>query len=139
MVELPANYWAFIPGPSAIHDPPESSVDLQEVATYPPDTVAEAFLGFPGFRLLHDADPSWRQWRAGWERGRSFLVVEMTLFETTPIAWGGSGVSGYCALEELLALWQALREQFSAMWLHNSQCEIHTPESFMRLMTGRAD
>jgi hypothetical protein len=139
MIQLPDNYWAFVPGPSEIQDPPESSVDLQEVAMYPPDTVAQAFLGYPGFMLLHDAVPSWWQWRAGWERGRSSLVVEMTLFETDPIAWGGSGVSGYCTLEELLALWHALREQFSAMWLHNGDCEIHTPESFMRLMTGGAD
>ena len=139
MIQLPDNYWAFVPGPLAIHDPPESSVDLQEVAMYPPDTVAQAFLGYPGFSLLHDADPSWWQWRAGWERGRSFLVVKMTLFETDPIAWGGSGVSGYCELDELLALWRTLSSQFPAMWLHNGDCEIHTPDSFLRLMNSRAD
>jgi len=135
MIQLAEQDWVFIPGPSEIPDPPASSLDWDEIATYPPQAIAQAFLAYPGFSLVHDANPSWWQWRAGWERGQSFLLFDMTLFETDPIAWGGSGVSGCCELDDLLSLWRALRERSPAVWLHNSECEIHTPDSFLRLMT----
>jgi len=137
MIQLAENEWAFIPGPSEIPDAPASSLDLQEIATYPPEAIARAFLAYPGFSLTQDADPSWWQWRAGWERGQSFLLVDMMLFETDPIAWGGSGVSGYCELDDLLSLWRALRERFPADWLHNSDCEIHTPDSFVQVIASQ--
>lgn len=136
MIQLADSDWAFIPGPREILDPPASSVGLQEVAMYPPDVIAQAFLAYPGFSLVHDANPSWRQWQAGWEHGQSFLFVGMTLFETDPVGWGGSPVFGACRLDDLLALWRALHGRFPAIWLHNSNCEIHTPDSFSRLMTS---
>jgi hypothetical protein len=137
MIQLANQEWAFIPGPPEIPDPPASSLNQNEIAAYPPEAIAQALLAYPGFNLMQKADPSWWQWRAGWERGPCFLLVEMTLFETDPIAWGGSGVSGYCELEDLLSLWRALRERFPAIWLDNSDCEIHTPDSFARLMMSR--
>jgi len=139
MIQLTEQAWAFIPGPSEIPDPPASSLDRLEYAIYSPAAIAQAFLAYPDFSLMHDADPSWWQWRAGWERGQCFLLADMTLFETDPIAWGGSSVSGYCELDDLLSLWRALREEFPAVWLHNSECEIHTPESFSRLMTSHQE
>jgi len=135
MIQLADDVWAFIPGPREIPDPPASSVTLQDVATYPPKAIARALLAYPGFGLVHAAEPSWWQWRARWERGRSFLLVGMTLFETDPVAWGGSPVSGACEINDLLSLWHALRGQFPAVWLHNNACEVHTPESFAHLMT----
>jgi hypothetical protein len=137
MIQLAESDWAFIPSPGEILDPPASSVALQDVAAYPPDAIAQSFLAYPGFSLVHEADPSWWQWQAGWERGQSFLLVGMTLFETDPVAWGGSPVSGTCELDDLLSLWCALRGRFPAMWLHNSNCEIHTPNSFSALMRSR--
>ncbi len=139
MIQLAENESAFIPGPSEILDAPASSLDLQEIASYPPEAIAQAFLAYPGFSLMQDADPPWWQWRAGWERGQRFLLVDMTLFETDPIAWGGSHVFGYCELDDLLSLWRALRERFPAVWRHNSDCEIHTPDSFLRLMTSHQE
>ena len=58
MVQLADHDWAFIPGPRAIPDPPASSVALQDVATYPPEAIAQAFLAHPGFSRVYDADPS---------------------------------------------------------------------------------
>jgi hypothetical protein len=137
MIQLADSDWAFIPGPREIPDPPASSVTLQDVAVFPPDAVAQAFLAYPGFSLVDKPDRSWWQWQARWERGQSFLLVGMTLFETDPIAWGGSPVSGTCELDDLLALWRALRGRFPAVWLHNSSCEIHTPDSFSERMRSR--
>ena len=138
MIQLADDDWAFIPGSREVQDPPASSVGLQDVATYPPQAIAQAFLAYPGFRLVHAPDPSWWQWQVGWERGRSLLVVGMTLFETDPVSWGGSHVSGTCELDDLVSLWHALRAQVPAVWLHNSACEIHTPDSFLHLMTPQA-
>src|SRR5262245_26608264 len=130
MIQLADDDWAFIPGPREIPEPPASSAALQDVAVFPPEAIAQAFLSHPGFILVHDAVPSWWQWQAGWERSQSFLLVGMAVFETDPVSWGGSHVSGACELDNLLSLWHALRAQFPAIWLHNRACEIHTRESF---------
>jgi len=58
MIQLAENEWAFIPGPSEILDAPASSLDRHEIATYPPEAIAQAFLAYPGFSLMRDADPS---------------------------------------------------------------------------------
>src|SRR5262245_58840714 len=134
MIQLADGDWAFIPGPREILDPPASSVALQDVAMYQPDAIARAFLSYPGFSLVHDAAPSWWQWQAGWERSQGFLIVVLTLFESDPVAWCGSHVSGCCELDDLLSLWNTLRVQFLAVWMHDSACEIHTPDSLMLLV-----
>lgn len=130
-------HWAFIPGPRSIPTPPISSVSLQEIATYEPRAIAEFFLSYPGFRLLHPAEPSWWQWRAAWESTTDFISVNITLFDDPEQSWGGSYLEALCQLDDVLELWRKMRERFPAVWLHNAACEIHTPESFRRWIETR--
>lgn len=44
MIQLPENDWAFIPGPPEILDPPGSNLNWDEIAAYPPEAIAQAFL-----------------------------------------------------------------------------------------------
>jgi hypothetical protein len=124
--------WAFIPGPRHIADPPGNSIDLHDVASYDPGEVADSLLTYPGCRLLHPASPTWWEWRAEWTDGDRFIALGMSLFETAPPTWGGSEVEALCRLEDIMGLWFSLRSRFSAAWLHNAACEVHTPESFCR-------
>jgi hypothetical protein len=124
--------WSFIPGPRTIPTPPISSLSLQEIASYMPWAIAEFFLSYPGFRLLHPAEPSWWQWKAAWESATGFISVNMTLFDNPERSWGGSDLKALCQVDDLLELWRKMRERFPAVWLHNTDCEIHTPESFQR-------
>src|SRR5262249_59458113 len=94
-------------------------------------------LDYPGFTLHHAAEPTWWEWSAGWSRCNSFVILDMTLFDA-PIAWGGSNIVGYCALDELLSMWHALRKSLPALWMHNDDCEMHSPESVARLMLQRS-
>jgi hypothetical protein len=125
--------WAFIPGPRDIPAPPISSVTLrEEIGSYRPGAIAAFFLSYPGFRLLHPAEPSWWQWKAAWESPSGFISVSMTLFDDAEKTWGGSDLKVRCHSDDLLELWRKMRERFPAVWLHNPDCEIHTPESFRR-------
>jgi len=124
--------WSLIPGPPRIVDPPGSSIDLQDVASYDPREVAGSLLAYPGCRLVHPASPTWWEWRAEWAGGDRFIALGMSLFETEPPTWGGSGIEAVCRLEDIMGLWLSLRSRFPAAWLHNESCEIHTPESFRR-------
>lgn len=124
--------WDLTPGP--LKDPPPSSVSLQHMEDYPPEIVADAILNFPGIRLLHPAEPSWWEWVARWERESRWIEVGFTLFETDPPYWGGSGLRGRCELPDILGLWFTIRNTVPGCWMHNIDCEIHSPESFAKLM-----
>jgi hypothetical protein len=128
MARIELGDWCLIPGP--LENPPRSSVALNDVAEYPPYVVAEAFLDFPGMRVVHAADPTWWNWRARWQSDHGFFEVDMSLFETEPPSWGGSLAVGHCELDEFLEFCQHVRHRLPAVWLHNSACEIHSLESF---------
>ena len=44
----------------------------------------------------------------------------------------GSGwvLEGLCEVEDVLALWSVVRQAVPGAWMHNTLCEIHSPESF---------
>jgi hypothetical protein len=123
--------WSFIPGPE--WDPPTSSVSLQELVEYPPGDIAATILAYPGMKPRNLGTPSWWEWSATWRGGEETIDVGMSLFETEPASWGGSPLKGRCSVDRLLSLWEHIREQLSAVWLHNTDCEIHTPESFRQI------
>jgi len=124
--------WSLIPGPLA--SPPATSLALDSIVEYPPEAVAAAVLAFPGMHLTHPADPTWWDWVARWEQDGRWIDVEFTLFDVEPPAWGGSGLRGQCELADVLALWAAVRGRVPACWMHNTLCEIHSPESFARVV-----
>jgi hypothetical protein len=130
MPQIRLNGWSLIPGP--LLNPPQSSVALDEIVEYSPEAVASTFLSYPGTRLVHAAQPTWWDWKARWESGVSHWEFGMSLFETEPPSWGGSLVMGDCELEEFLQFCRHVRGPLPAVWLHNSACEIHSPESFAR-------
>jgi hypothetical protein len=123
--------WSFIPGPE--WNPPDSSLNLQDLVEYPPASIAEVILTYPGMVLQNAGEPTWWDWLANWHDGEETIDIGMSLFETEPESWGGSPLRGHCPAERLLSLWKAIREKFPAVWLHNNECEIHTPESFSEL------
>src|SRR5262245_21889119 len=123
--------WSLIPGPE--RDPPTSSLALSEIVEYPLETIAAALLSFPGMKVEHPAKPTWWDWIARWKKEDSFIEFGMTLFETEPVSWGGSSVKGQCTLDDFMQLWNVVRKRCPGVWMHNEECEIHTPESFTKL------
>lgn len=124
--------WSLIPGP--ISDPPLSSVALNESEEYLPEVVAEAILDVPGMRLKHPPEPTWWEWLARWDEGHRWIEVGFTLYEIEPPAWAGSSLDGSCELADFLGFWTEVRRRVPACWMHNSACEIHSPESFAQLV-----
>jgi hypothetical protein len=121
--------WSIIPGPAQLSQPMNSQ-DLQEVATYSAAEIAESLLGFPGMRLVHASTPSWWEWRARWKSGRDFIEVGMTLFDDELQSWGGSPLRADCAIDAITALWSYLLSRHRGVWLHDSDCWVHTKDSF---------
>ena len=50
--------WSFIPGPRQIADPPGSSIDLNDVASYHPGEIADCVISYSDCRLVHPAEPT---------------------------------------------------------------------------------
>ncbi|HEV7280266.1 MAG TPA: hypothetical protein VGN57_08650 [Pirellulaceae bacterium] len=129
--------WNLMPGP--IHEPPRSSVELYESEEYPPRLVAEAILAFPGMRLVRPAEPTWYEWRAAWRDGDDQFEIDMSLYDVDPPLWGGTGVVGYCSVEAFVRFCRHVRERLPGVWLHNSACEVHSPESFAAQVVSADD
>lgn len=123
--------WSFIPGPE--EEPPDSSLDLQDLVEYSPREIAEAILSYPGMVLQNPGTSSWWDWLARWHLEEEAIDVGISLFETEPESWGGSPLQGRCSANRLFFLWESIREKLPAVWLHNNECEIHTPDTFRQL------
>lgn len=121
--------WSIVPGPTSIR-PPFESTELAAIEQYPPEAVAAAILGIRATELVHREDPNWWSWTARWSSGASHIDLAMTLFDTEPLAWGGFNLSGSATPVDLLNLYGAVHAALPASWLHNSDCLLHTAESF---------
>jgi len=58
--------WLLTPGPERFTEP-LFSIEVEEIAWYPPETVVQALLSLPGVLLDHSNKPTWWEWRAHWE------------------------------------------------------------------------
>ena len=129
--------WSFIPGPTHLSQP-ISSLDLNEIAAYSPGDIATTFYKYPNMILIHDASPSWWEWRVRCEMGRDYLEAGMTLFGDEPKSWGGSPLLADRSLSVIQDLWSHLRAQHPGIWLHNEECTIHTPVSLRALISEQS-
>lgn len=121
--------WFLVPGPE--FNPPTDSLGQYHIECYSPERIATRILSNRDFELKHDAKPTWWEWIARWEQNERWIEIGMTLFGIEPPAWGGSPLQGRCDLNDIMSLWLNLRDCFPAVWMHNTLCEIHTPESFV--------
>jgi hypothetical protein len=114
-----------------------SSVDLHDIEFCSAESIAKAFLSFPGARLIHRAKPSWWEWRGRWESGADFIEIDMSLFDDEGESWGGSAIMADCSVDQIDALWSHLQSENPAVWLHDPECMIHTHASFREAMRSQ--
>lgn len=116
-------------------DGPTTSLDADEIVEHPLAAIAATLLCFPQVELTHGAEPSWLQWRARWRDGENEL--DFSLSHLGPGShenlWGGSELKGHCTIGQVLALWVHLLSRHQGVWLHNSECEMETPQSFLQI------
>ena len=122
--------WALVPGPEHL-DRPRMSFEVHEIAQYPIDEFAAAVLSFPGMRLERPS-AAWHDWMARWQSGQHFIRLDLALLDGESPIWGGSSLRAICTLDEMIALWRHLLAEFPGVWMHNTDCEMHTLESFPR-------
>jgi hypothetical protein len=121
--------WSIVPGPLSIH-PPFDSTELTVIEQRPPSDVAGKVLAIPAIELVHPERPDWWAWIARWSAGSSHIDLAMTLFEEPSVAWGGFNLSGSATANDLLALYRYVHGTLPGAWLHNSECALHTADSF---------
>lgn len=129
---------SFVAGPLILPDD-FSSVDLRDGEVYSPEAIAQAFLAVPGCRLRQAPDPSWQQWCARWESGQRYIEVDLMACPVDPQEaaghahlWGGSSLRTHCLLSDLLSFWKAVQRCCPAVWLHDTETRMWTPEAFAR-------
>ena len=122
-------YWLG-PGPMTFEEP-FYSFEVDEIAEYPPESVAAAILAVPGAREVHSASPSWWKWEAAWEHcDRLILMDDMYLSEETG-CWMQLRLTCDCWLGDVLAVWEAVRARHPAVWLYGDDSRVYSPASFL--------
>ncbi len=121
--------WDLVPGPLTLTDP-AYSIQIDESVDYPPKVVEQAILSVPNTRLLSTSKPSWWEWKAQHTAADGEVLVSFSLFETTPVLWGGSSLEIDCGPRSLLEFWLKIRESCPAIWLHDEDCRLYSPDGF---------
>jgi hypothetical protein len=126
-------------GPLELPEPAYSFADDWESQFYTPDEIADAILCVPGVRLKHAATPGWERWAAAWAEGPRYIEFDMMACDFDPdndvrpgisVAWGGSNFEMHCLLSDVLRVWRGIQQRCPAVWLHNSDCRMYSPELF---------
>ena len=127
-------------GPLDLLDDAVSFADDWEWIIYTPEEMAEAILSVEGVSLLHDSNPSWNKWRAQWRRMEHTIDFDIAACELDPDFGGRSGVSEYwggsmfrtnCMLEDIMDVWLGIQKTCPAVWLHDTDCRMYNPRTFM--------
>lgn len=127
-------------GPLDLPDDAVSFADDWEWIIYTPEEMATALLSVTGVRLLHDSTPSWNEWRAQWRHMDRTIDFDINACELDPEFggrpgtseyWGGSMFRTHCLLDDLLDVWEGIRKTCPAAWLHDTDCRMYNPKSFI--------
>ena len=125
--------WSIVPGGPSIR-PPFKSISLRGITDYELDEVAAVILAIPSTRLLHDRDPDWWHWRAQWTFDDAIIDVTMSTMDGPDgFIWGGCGLSGLAEPAHLRVFYGRVQAALPCAWLHNSDCDLHTAQSFSGL------
>lgn len=115
-----------------------SSIELQQVPEYKVEVVRDAFRALPGMAevTINDREGlSMFEWR---ESTRTILTkVEAPDSADWPF-WSGSPIEAHCTFRDLLEIWIGLALQLHQVWLHNSNCTMFSPESFVEQIAAPA-
>src|SRR5690242_15472743 len=118
-----------IPGPPHRQEVLDSQ-SIHDIAQYPIDTVAACFDRYPGMRRIGRGHDPWH-WKWKWQEGDRTIDLNFTLFEAEPPTWGGSKLEPSCTINDLLTLWRHVLQQFPAVWVHDEDCKMYTPQTFL--------
>ena len=118
---------ALIPGPEEIPEP-YFSTEVHDLVEYDCDEVARVFDGVAKPMGTREGDPDTWRWR--WQSGEHFVEIGFSLLGEGR-AWGGSNLELHVPATLLLQLWNRVRRELPAVWLHDSSCRMYRPESFV--------
>lgn len=129
---------ALIPRPRHFEEP-FYSTEIYELEDYPALDVAETFSTLPEMTVTSLGgmadEEGWFRWRWRWERADRLIELNFSAFEMEspgrPILWGGSELTTLCTFADLVRLWLAVQQRLPASWLHDDDCRVYTPHSFL--------
>jgi hypothetical protein len=131
----PLRELSFIPGPAPVRGTC-SSVDVHSVASYPIDSVRRAFCSFAG---VTESTVGGDAWLFEWRSKSRTLLVDLEPFENDEWPfWSGSSLQADCLFSDLLEFWIAIAQSLPRVWLHNADCTMFSPSSFVTTVAAPA-
>jgi hypothetical protein len=130
--------FALIPGPLSF-DEPFYSVDLQDMEDYPSIDVVRTFSALDHVSVVSQGGEhgyDWFKWRWRWELEDRLIEWNFSVFEpedeSSAAHWGGSELTTLCTFADLVLLWNTVRRDYPAVWLHDGEdTRMYTPHSFL--------
>lgn len=120
---------SFIPGPTPVAGE-MSSVELTECVEHPLEYVRIAIRSLSGVTETTFEDrPGLSMFE--WRSDDRTALLEVGECEDESPTWFGSSLETHCLFSDLLALWNELHRAIPAVWLHNGDCDMFSPEAFV--------
>ena len=139
---LDLSEYSLVWGPIELPQPAYSYADDWDAEIYTPEEIANAILAVPGTSLIHDQTPDWTKWCAEWRNDNHTIRFSILAcpfdpdnFQRPGISeyWGGSFMDADCTLVEFLSVWRCIQRACPGVWLHDTDSQMYTPDSFARI------
>ncbi|HOJ76827.1 MAG TPA: hypothetical protein PLZ08_03295 [Bacillota bacterium] len=125
---------SIIPGPETVEWAEDSQM-LFDIAEYPLEEIRNLFNNLENTKLIKDGRGDWYNYLWEWQKGQSIIRFDFsTMFdiEGNETLWGGSSLYTDCLFSDLIDFWLNLRRFCPRIWLHDWQCNIYSPNAFIR-------
>src|SRR5262245_5808093 len=127
-----SSQFALVPGPSDF-DEPCSSIEVMEFEKYPAEVVKKALDEICGPSCSNGEHPDRNAWFWTSENG-CILIGFSTMYNAgdTVLLWSGRPLDIDCTVECLIMFWQEFQTRFPTAWLHDAECRLYKPETFLQ-------
>jgi hypothetical protein len=122
------NILSFIPGAINVNSV-EDSQNLNDIARYKTIEIFEELLKTGNISESYNDSEDIFEWKIKWKKNNRYIIINFTSLEDD--IWGGSNLITDCFFDDLLTIWLALRKRYKRIWIHDNECNIYNPVSFI--------
>ena len=132
------NEIAFIPGPLDI-DWISDSQCLENITKYNIDIIFNAFKNIMNTEDSRTDESNPYEWKIlKYFSDYEYIEISFSVFdEDLSDIWAGSMIRCECGIEKLLDIWIDIKKQFSAIWIHDSECNIYSINAFIDIFLNK--
>ena len=128
-INIDNQLFSLIPGPEKIEYTTDSQC-INDILEYDVDAILFCLLNYEGIEIIQNSTDVYERKLVWKKEERNIEISFSSLDGTNSSPWGGSDLKGICYYTDIMNLWNHVKCQFRAVWLHDKDCIIYSVEAF---------